>query len=285
LIRRKVSLVAFLFVILLVAPPLRAQRAQIEEPRIPNSINVSSIFFSIVFGGALAGIALRRCLPGDHLGPDAKDVVKLATGMVVTMSGLVLGMLVSSAKSSYETRKTEVALMASQVIGLERSLAQYGPETREIRDELRVQIESEVHHIWPSQVSQKSILQPSDAGIQLFAKLHVLTPKSDSEAASKAEALSIAESLRHTRWLLFFESEQSTVPLPLLAVLLAWLTSVFLSFGLLAQPNPTVVVALLVSALAVSAAIFLMMEMYTPFSGLLQISPSPILEALRQADR
>jgi hypothetical protein len=250
-----------------------------------NSIAVSAIFFAIVFGGALAGIVLRRYLPEDHLAPDAKDVVKLATGMVVTMSGLVLGLLVSSAKSSYEARKNEVAMMASEVISLERSLAHYGPETQEIRDDLGVQIKAEVDRIWPSQAAQKSNLQPSAGGGGLFDKLQLLVPVNQNQSAYKAEALSVAESLRHTRWLLFFESQQSTVPLPLLIVLLAWLTSVFLSFGLLAPPNRTVMVALSVSALAVSAAIFLMMEMYTPFSGVLQISPSPILEALAQAGR
>jgi nitric oxide reductase large subunit len=91
--------------------------------------------------------------------------------------------------------------------------------------------------------------------------------------------------LRQTQWLLYLKTEQSAVPLPLLVALVAWLAAIFLSFGLFAAPNSTTIATLTVSALAVSAAIFLILEMYTPFSGVLKISPRPILEALSQMGR
>src|SRR6476620_5069958 len=102
-----------------------------------HSFNVSVIVFLWVFGGAVIGMLLRRFLPEDHLTTDAKDVVRLATGLVVTMSALVLGMLVSSAKSSYDFQKAEVSTMGAKVVLLDRILATYGPETAETRVQLR----------------------------------------------------------------------------------------------------------------------------------------------------
>jgi hypothetical protein len=87
--------------------------------------------------------------------------------------------------------------------------------------------------------------------------------------------------LGKTRWLMF---EQSTisVSLPLLIVLVLWLTVIFISFGIFAPFNATVVVSLLVSALSVSGAIFLILEMYEPYGGLIKISSAPLRAALAQ---
>jgi membrane-bound ClpP family serine protease len=68
----------------------------------------------------------------------------------------------------------------------------------------------------------------------------------------------------------------------MLAVLVFWLTAIFISFGLSAPRNATVITALLVSGLSVSGAIFLILEMYTPFSGVIQISSVPLRLALAQ---
>ena len=94
------------------------------------SLTVSSLVFALTFGGALAGMFLRRTLPLAHLGADAKDTVRLAIGLIVTMTGLVLGMLVSSAKTYYDGQKNEVAVMSSDIILLDTMLAVYGPRQR-----------------------------------------------------------------------------------------------------------------------------------------------------------
>jgi hypothetical protein len=278
-----VALAAFFIAALLLVPSARAQAdPQIETPQPLNSIAVSLVVFVIVFSGAVVGRVLRRAVPEDHLGSDAKDVVKLATGLVVTMCALVLGMLVSSAKSSYDERKNEVALMSSQILNIERLLENYGPETKEPRDELRVQVQAALDRIWPQQKSREAQLRPTESTQAYYNKLRLLEPKSELQASLKAEAIAMSASLRQTRWLLFLEAEQTSVPLPLLVILVAWLTVIFVSFGLFAPPNLTVTVTLFVSAMAVSAAIFIIMEMYSPFSGVLRISSAPIQEALSQ---
>jgi hypothetical protein len=247
-----------------------------------NSIVVSSIVLVSVFAGSLAGMALRRALPDDHLGPDAKDVVKLAMGLIATMSALVLGMLVSTAKSSYDTRKNEVAEMSSRVVAIDLLLASYGPETKETRANLRELVVIGLDRIWPGEASRQADLRPKETSQDFYSQLQALEPKNGSQSATKAEVISMATNLRQTRWRMFIEAEQTSMSIPLLVVLVTWLVAIFIGFGLFAPPNATVIGALLISALAVSAAIFIIMEMYTPFSGVLKISSAPIREALSQ---
>ena len=247
-----------------------------------NSIVVSSMVFAVVFAGALVGMALRRILPQDHLESDAKDVVRLATALVVTMTALVLGMLVSSAKASYDARKNEVAEMASLILSIDPLLSAYGPEAADDRARLRELVQGGIDRVWPGQASAKSELRPKESSKDFYNQLQSLTPKNDSQAVAKAQIISLAVSLRHTRYLMFIEAQETTMSIPLLVVLVAWLVVIFVSFGLFAPTNSTVVGTLIVCALAVSAAIFLIMEMYTPFSGVMRISPEPIRDALSQ---
>ena len=247
-----------------------------------NSFLVSSIVFACVFAAALVGMALRRVLPEGHVSSDAKDVVRLGTGLIATMAALVLGMLVSDAKSSYDARKNEVAQLSSEIVLIDRLLAKYGPETGDTRAEFRQLVQAGVDRIWPSQASRQAELRPGDKGNALFDQLSDLAPKNATQSSIKAQIIPMIIELRRTQWLLFVKSEQQAIPIPLLVVLVMWVAAIYLSFGLFAPPNPTVVVTLALSALAVSSAILIILEMYTPFRGMLRISPRPILDALSQ---
>jgi hypothetical protein len=246
------------------------------------AILVSWTVFVVVFSGGYAGIALRPLLADSQLGPDAKDIIRLATGLLVTMTALVLGMLVSSANSSYQDRKNELAEMASDFIVVDQLLASYGGETQAIREELRGLAESSLEHIWPSQLSRRAKLKPVANGQGLYHKLQILAPKNDAQAAAKTAATSAAIGLRRTYWLMSLKTEQNSLSFPLLLVLVSWLTAIFIGFGLFGPRNYTVIVTLLACALAVSGAIFIILEMYTPFSGIMKISPSPMHYALSQ---
>jgi hypothetical protein len=244
------------------------------------SILISSIVFVVVFSGALAGIGFQRVVPDNQLGPEAKDVIRLATGLLVTMTALVLGMLVSTANSSYQDRKNELAEMGSNFVLVDGLLASYGPDTQTIRGELRGLAESGLERIWPTDGSRKSQLRPNDNGQFIYHQLQLLAPKDDTQAAAKGAAISAAANLRHTYWLMFLRTEQSSLSFPLLAVVVSWLTFIFISFGLFAPPTRAVLVTMVACALAVSAAVFIIMAMYTPFSGVMKISSSPIRDAL-----
>src|SRR4029434_6094205 len=241
-----------------------------------SSIAVSLIVLACVFGGAMIGVFLRAALPQDHLSSESKDIVKLGMGLVGTMSALVLGLLVASAKGSYDTQSAELTQMSANIALLDRVLAVYGPETKEARALLRGAVARILDQMW----SSASLSVPTAAGGEiLYEKIQGLSPENDTQRSLQGQALSMAVDLGKTRWLMY-EQATTSVSMPLVVVLVCWLAAIFISFGLFAPFNATVVASLLVSALSVSGAIFLILEMYTPYAGLVQISDAPLRAAL-----
>ena len=244
-----------------------------------NSEVVSLIVFACVFGGALLGVMLRSVLPQHHLVDASKDIVRLGMGLVATMAALVLGLLVASAKSSYDAQSNDVMQLSANVVFLDRVLAHYGPEAKESRDQLREAVIRISHRIWPGNHSGNAGLEPSAANELLYERIRQLSPKDKAQRSLRKQALRIANGIFQTRWLLY-EQGATAVPVPMLVILVLWLTIIFVSFGLFAPHNGTVVASLFVSALSVSCAIFLILEMYRPFEGTIQISSGPLITAL-----
>jgi hypothetical protein len=243
-------------------------------------IETSTIVFGCVFAGGMLGMALRPVLPEHHLKDDTKDVVKLGVGLIGTMAALLLGLLVASAKSSYDTRRGEVTQMAARVIVLDRTLAHYGPETAEIRGYLKIGVGRMIDQIWGSDGNATRGLSDSASRSEIvFDKMQDLVPHTDAQRALQSLAESIAISIGQTRWLLV-EQSGSSISTPFLVVVVFWLSILFVSFGLFAPRNGTVVVALLVSAMSVAGAIFLILELDHPFSGFIQISSAPLRNVL-----
>jgi Protein of unknown function (DUF4239) len=243
---------------------------------IMSATTISLIVFACVFGGALLGILLHTVLPQQHLSNESKDIVKLGMGLVGTMAALVLGLLVASAKGSYDAQSAELTQMSANIALLDRALALYGPETKEARNLLRGAVARVLDQMW----SSASLSVPTAAGGEiLYEKIQGLSPKNDTQRSLQGQALSMAVDLGKTRWLMY-EQATTSVSMPLVIVLVCWLTAIFISFGLFAPFNATVVASLFVSALSVSGAIFLILEMYTPYAGLVKISDAPLRAAL-----
>jgi hypothetical protein len=246
-----------------------------------SSMTLSLIVFLCVFGGAVVGLLLHAVLPHHHLGAETKDIVKLGMGLVGTMAALVLGLLVASAKGSYDAQSAEVTQLSANIALLDRALTLYGPETKEIRAILRSAVRRALDQMWPhpGDVSQAA---PSAAGGEiLYEKLQGLSPKNDTQRLLQSQATNIAMDIGKTRWLMY-EQAMGSVSMPLLVILVLWLTAIFISFGLFAPFNGTVVSSLFTAALSVSCAIFLILEMYTPYTGLVQISSAPLRAAIAQ---
>ncbi|PWT84605.1 MAG: hypothetical protein C5B56_15310 [Proteobacteria bacterium] len=243
---------------------------------------ISLIAFLCVFGATLFGMYLRRVLPEHHLNAESRSTVNLAIGLIGTVSGIALGLLVAFAAGKYDTQKNELTEMSAKFALLDRALAHYGPEAKESRDQLRKTVVRTLDRIWPESRSEHSQLDPTGTGGEdLYDTIQQLSPQNDEQRAIKAQALSLLVGIGQTRWMMY---EQGGVPFPkpFLVVVVFWLTIVFISFGLHAPCNSTVVVVLLVSALSVAGAIFLILELYDPFEGWLQISSAPLRNALAQ---
>jgi Protein of unknown function (DUF4239) len=226
----------------------------------------------------MLGMWLRSVLPEHQLDAETKDLVKLGVGLIGTMAALLLGLLVASAKSSYDSRSTEVTQLAANVILLDRALAHYGPATGEIRGILKIATSRMIDQFWSEQGTQGEL--PSQAaGNVVYDKIQELVPRSDGQRALQSQAESILINFAQTRLLLFAQSGTS-ISTPFLVVVVFWLSMLFVSFGLFAPRNATAIVTLLVAALSVAGALFLILELDHPFSGLIQISSAPLRNAL-----
>lgn len=247
-----------------------------------SAIAISSIVFTIVFGGAMVGMFLRAILPKNNLTDDSKDLVKMGMGLVATMSALVLGLLVSSAKSSFDALSTEMTRVSSQIILLDRTLSLYGSDANDARDLLRSSVAGVVDRMESKRSSNPAMLRASSRQVDgLYEKIQALTPKDEKQRSIQSRALGILVSLQETRWLMY-EQESTSISMPMLLILLSWLTTLFISFGLFAPANGTAVTALFVSALSVSGAILLILELYAPYEGIIRISSAPLRAALAQ---
>ena len=248
---------------------------------------VALIVFVCVFGGALLGMSVGMHIPERHLSERARDVIKLGMGLIATITALVLGLVVATAKSSYDAQDEAVKHTAAKVLLLDRVLANYGTETKETRDLLRRAIAYRLGEVWPEGRFQRGRLDPPkgwsmDRGIELG--ILQLSPQNDLQRGLRSEALRISSDIMETRWLVL-GGRVTSVPVPFLVVMVFWLTIIFGICGLLAPRNATVVVVLLVCALSVASAIFLILEMNRPFEGLMRISSTPLRYALSQIGR
>ena len=250
-------------------------------------LGTSSIAFACVVAATLVGLLLHDMLPKEHLSDASKDTVKLGMGMVATLAALVLGLLIGFATNSFNNMRGEIQHTAANIILLDRVMANYGAEAKEIRDLLRQSTRARIELIWPEGKSEPSRLESAEsvaASEAIQGKLRELSPRTDAQRWLQSRALSLSGEIAQTRWLLIAQAD-SPIPPVLLAVLIFWVAIIFLSFGLFAPRNATVLAALLVCALSVSGSIFLLLELNGPLDGAIRISSSPMRDALTHLGR
>ncbi|MCE9566974.1 MAG: DUF4239 domain-containing protein [Planctomycetes bacterium] len=248
-----------------------------------DSLVVAGIVFACTFGGVVLGMALRAVVPERYLCAESRDVLKLSAGLLATLSALVLGLLIASAKSSFDTQRGGFHQMATNIVILDRSLLLYGKEeTKETRQLLHKAVATLVEHRWPSDGSRSTGLDGPEitaSNEAFYAALTKLTPQNETQRAIQSQAFQTSAELGRTRWQLIHGGE-SSIPVPFLIVLIFWLTVLFAIFGLLAPRHLATIVVLFLCALSVSGAIFLILELDQPFEGLIQISGQPLRNAL-----
>ena len=249
-----------------------------------NPLIVGVLVFAFTFGGALAGIWLHSRLPEQHLNSGSQATVNIGIGLIATMTALVLGLVTASAKSSFDTLDAAVKESAAEVLTLDRTLARYGPESEPVRTALRAAVLAGRENAWPGSTLGTPVTPVAHAPSgpeRVVQHIRELPALNDDQRWLKSRALDLGERLLEARWAMF-SSIGSSIPVPFLIVLAFWLTMIFFSFGLFAPKNTTVISILLVCALSVASAIFLILEMDGPFSGVIRISPEPLDFALAQ---
>lgn len=240
------------------------------------------LVFVCVFAASQLGMFLRARLPEHHLTEATKDVIKLGMGLIATMTALVLGLVIATAKSSYDAQEEAVKHAALKILLLDRVLADYGAEAKDIRELLRRTVAERLNAVWPDDRFQRATLKAPEAtfaGQNIGAQILHLSPHNDLQRELRSQALQIVSDITQTRWLVL-TGMGTSISLPFLVVVVFWLMIIFMSFGLFATRNPTVVATLLVCSISVAASIFLILELDEPFEGLIRVSSAPVRYAL-----
>ena len=241
---------------------------------------IALTLFIILVGVVFLGGRLSRVVPAEQLSDDSRDAVKLALGLVATMTAILLGLLISSAKGAFDTARTEVMQMAAKVTLLDRVLRLYGPEAMDARRALRDAIAEGVRRTWPGEQSRPARLDPNEqAGDAIYVAISRLAPHDEAQRALKTQAATLMIQLAEFRALVQAQAV-SAVSKPLLIALVIWLVVIFFGFSLLAPANTISTLALVAGAFSVSCAVMIIIELDYPFAGIIRIPSEPMINAL-----
>jgi hypothetical protein len=242
----------------------------------------AGLVFVTVSAAAGTGLALRHRLSEDTLDAASHDVVRLVASFLATLSALVLGLLVASAKTNYDERSSQLHRIAADVVTLDRTLARYGDGARQTRGVLRSALsEALSERVVGDRPSERGLAEPirDRRLLGLADRIQGLAAQDDAQRATRDRAVQIAEGIATTR-VMMIQDPGGAIPIPFLVVLVSWLSAMFLSFGLFARVNVTVGGALLLGAMAVASAVFLILELDRPLDGLMRLSTEPLRHAV-----
>lgn len=240
------------------------------------------ICFVCITAGLSFGFFLQGRLPKHHFASEAKDGIKLGTGLLSTLTAMVLGLLITSAKGSLDTTNAEIVKIGAQIIMLDHILAAYGPETKAVRNQLRESVSASLDRILPkggSTLRGARALESGTAMQEVQNRMRELKPIDNQQQSLLAQATEVSNDIARQRWSLI-EQMQERLPTPLLALLILWSAILFIAFGLLSIRNWTVVTTLLIAAISVSSAICLVLELNRPLDGFIKASDAPLRKAI-----
>jgi hypothetical protein len=252
-----------------------------------SSLVISAIVVAFVLGGSFLGGYARSRLPKHHLEGDTRDIVKAGIGLLATLAALVLGLIVASAKSSFDTKTEEVQSAAVKLLHLDRNLRQLGSAGDTARQELLQMVKLRVNKVWSMRDSAQAALATIDSKPtleDLQAAIRAIPTKDQAEHNVVDKALQATDDLAQVRALVIAHSGSAIIP-PLLVLLVFWFTVISAGLNLFAPPNATTLTFNIVCALSIGGAIFLVLEMDQAFGGLISISDAPLRAALKALER
>lgn len=243
---------------------------------------VAILVFIALEGGALFGMWSARWLKAHHLSKETQEAVKLGVGMVAAMASLILGLMTASVKGNFDTTGKDVQQYATYLTILDASLQHYGPGAKPARDALRIYTIHAIGETWPDAAAAPVVVASLNSEQKLERvghEIRVLNPGDPEQADLKAESLDRFKALNALRWTLIAESV-TEVPPVFIVVLIVWLTLIFASFGLFAPVNLVSLIVFPLCALSLAGAIFLILEMSSPFDGIIMVGPEAMKHAL-----
>lgn len=253
-----------------------------------NPVALAFLALLCPLAGTAIGIAFRRRLPSYHLSRDSVDVIKLAAGLMATLVALVLSLLLTAANSYRVAVEGGYRQLLAEVVQLDEYLRAYGPQTREIRAQVRRLVAGAVQTRWPAEDFGPREPAPT-AGREVLVDLQrdivLLVPADAAQRWFQSQALQITNSMVSLRRVLLNQQAEGAPRLPVFMLVFLTSMAIFGSFALFVEPNPTVIAALTMAALTIAGATFMIAELSSPFHGLLRVPSTgahAMLDALSQ---
>ena len=249
-----------------------------------NGNDLSSIDFSLVvllllLGGYAVGLLLRRFLPQAHRTHESLEIVHAVIGMLVAMGAILLGLQLDSSKRSFDGVVELVDRYSIEIIQLDDLLRDYGPEAKPARALLATYTRDATQAL----VREEEIeSRPQGETLRRFAStVRELVPANPVQTRLQSDSLTLVNEIFHERWELITKSRLAPV-VPLYGVLVFWIFVAYVAFGINAEFNAPAFLALLMAAVAVAAALFVLSDMETPFDGLIKVPVAPMQDAVRR---
>lgn len=247
-----------------------------------NAATITLTTALLTFGGGMAGLLYDKLLPEHHMSDETRALINRMTGLVATMSALVLGLLIASANTFYNTQKSDLEVLSGRVIELDSNLQKYGRDAQPIRELLKATVTRMYRHTWNSPRAAERLATIAEMRADwgaIGSQIDQVQPTIDAQKSLQSKAADLIASIQDLRLEARLQIENS-VTWPFLSILVSWMALLFFGFGLLARLNTPAVFTLAIGALSVASAIFLILELDAPYTGLLRLPPSPILQAI-----
>jgi len=247
-----------------------------------NSLLIAISVAVLTFGSGILGLYFQKRLPKEHMSGGSRDMILAVIGLVTLLLALVLGTLVGNTYAFFATQKSELETFASRALLVDEALAQYGPEAKPARDQMKEALIQSYELFWRGGDADPRQLRVEAALTRWRAMADSLKSLNATTAAQKG-ALSAANLnlglMEQTRLLMSLQLA-SPIASSLLIVVVAWSMFLFCGFGVLSGSNSTTIVALGLGAISVASAIYLIQDLSEPYSGTFRVSPAAIEQTI-----
>jgi hypothetical protein len=267
-------------------------RGIFDRPALPwggvmTTILIALAVLILTFGAGMLGLYLQKRLPQEHMSGGSRDMILAVIGLVTLLLALVLGTLVGNTYAFFAGQKAELETLASRAILLDQALGQYGPETKPARDRMKEGLTQSYELFWrggdadPNQLKVDVPLARWQPLADYLGSLEPTTPK--QKQALSAAGINFGL-MQQTRIMMSLQLA-SPVAWSLLIIVICWASFLFCGFGVLSGTNHTTIVALGLGAFAIATAVFLILDMSQPYSGMFRIPAGALQQAIEVIDK
>ncbi len=239
------------------------------------------IIFLLLASSSLFALVIHPRLTNRYRNDETNTVVRLIANLFVVMASLVLGLMINSAKSTYEAVDHNVHAISKEIILFDRALRPLpgGSETRQ-----RILTYANHAHNLNRPTGDRLIVGDVSSEQLLSAvgtSLRAINVVDREETALLQEARQRFRTIVDLRWALV-EDAEGVIPMPIIAMVVAWLVLIFASFGYRAPRNLVIVGSVVVAAGLIAGSIYLILDLDAPFSGLVQVTDEPLQRAIAE---